>query len=805
MEIQNSKIALSRWKKGILLVIGMIFILRIGFIGIRGEVDRTYFTSGEYDISESVSIPCTNISQTFSTNQDRLNSLEFYFVNIAEDKAGAVTVCIYSGDVLIYQAKITLENVNNYEWKKIFVNAEMHGETVYRITLNADEECTQIPEVLAVKKNNAAASEIIASYADNVYINGDIAIKYGYMQFPHLIDRLVMISLWILLYGIIFIVLIYFERITRCLSEAVRLIVAQFGLKAFIYIAEMLGCLLILNCSGIEFQELTKILFYAVSITAATNFSRKFEYIKRIAENRWKKILLACLYMYAAFALVGQRILIYPLTLNVTSEGLFVYISTVIWFIPVVNSLLYYLNIAERFVFRKCGKFNSWQFSVIVIMILTIPAFYNLIANNPGISTGDTLACMIWGAQSLHGTFDWHPAFYCMVLRAIQNVWNSTYAVIAVQYFFWIYVMTEFLLFLRKKGMSDFALIFVALFCGLNAGNFMHLNTIWKDIPYTLSLLWAFIIIGKLCVDFEEYKHKYYIYLELIVALTGVFFYRKNGVVSFIVIAAVLFLVLRKNARLMISLISSIVLIGMIKGPVYSYFDIQSSGKYGMYIGLGQDILGVYYSGGEVSENTLQMINMMTNYNNAEYDYTPTCSRQSYEVDVEISTFIINYIDTFLKNPVLMTRAVIDREDALWDIYMGQDSILGCVNCTDTADGQLNWNDYYSPRAYVSLSTKMSEATAYTASSQWLAAIEWRAGLFCLLGLISLVFLIIRFGFKKYLVIAAPAFGHILSLLLSTGWSDYRYFWPLNLMNLGIILFSILIIKLEKGQEENRV
>lgn len=42
---------------------------------------------------------------------------------------------------------------------------------------------------------------------------------------------------------------------------------------------------------------------------------------------------------------------------------------------------------------------------------------------------------------------------------------------------------------------------------------------------------------------------------------------------------------------------------------------------YGMYHGLGLDILGAYYSGGEVFESTLQMINMMIAYNNVEYDW----------------------------------------------------------------------------------------------------------------------------------------------------------------------------------------
>lgn len=56
--------------------------------------------------------------------------------------------------------------------------------------------------------------------------------------------------------------------------------------------------------------------------------------------------------------------------------------------------------------------------------------------------------------------------------------------------------------------MNDGVLISVAVIFGCNAANFLRLNTIWKDMPYTLSLVWVFAILAKFSLDFEEYKHK---------------------------------------------------------------------------------------------------------------------------------------------------------------------------------------------------------------------------------------------------------------------------------------------------------
>lgn len=800
MNSDKAFLSMAKWKKIVLAVVAVVFIIRIGYIAFRGEVDREYYTSEQYDLTDARTVPCKDLSQMFVSKsnwgvfgREKLDSLELCFLNIADDKSGAIIVGIYSGDDLIYQTNLTLKDVNNWEWKRIFVNADLKENAEYRVTLNANEDCTKIPDVLEV--DSGYGSQVIGSYAGNNLLSGNIAIKYGYLGLAGRADRAVMISLWLILYAVIFVLISRAEEIVGSILKIKELIAERGDFKSFLLAAEVLIAMLIIHVSGVEFQELTKVLLYCISLIAAANFEKKQEYVRSITPCGWQKALVVVLYFYAAFALVGQRIFIYPLTLRITTQGLFVYLSTVIWFIPVIDSLLYYLNVAVRSSFREDRKISTVKFWLINAAVLVVPAAYNLFANNPGISSPDTYTCMITNAQHLHGMTDWHPAFYCMVLRAIQSVWNSTYAVIAVQYFFWIYVMMEFFLFLRKKGMSDTVIIAAAVFCGFNAANFMYLNTIWKDIPYTFSLLWAFIITAKLSLDFEEYRGKRYIYLELITSLVGIYFYRKNGVVSFVVIAVMLLLVLRKNRKLIVSILISIALIGIVKGPVYSWFEVKDTGLLGIYHGLGQDILGAYYAGGEVSDDTLQMITLMTDKNNAEYSYTPTWSRQSYDVNVKPVKFIENYIDTFLKNPIAMLRAVIDREDALWDIYKGQDSELGCVSDVGTLDEWEGWNDFYDKRIYRSLYEGMLAATDYTSGAQWLGAIEWRCGLFCLLGLICLAMLILKLGFDKCFVIAVVPLGHIMSLLLTTGWSDFRYFWPMNLINFCLIFFTLIIVR----------
>ncbi len=782
----------AKWKKILFTIILALVVIRVLYIGIWGEVDREYYTSTYYNLSEAEKLSCQNISETFICSQDVLNSLELIFCNIADDRTGAITLAVKKDENVIYQANISLSNVNNDEWKRIYVNIDTEKGKEYTISLNANEQCTQVPEVLLVTDG---AGEITGAYQGEKKLNGAVAINFGYLRFPGRFDRLSVISLWVFFAMAVFVVLFRFEKIGSTIKGAYIQAARSVHPPVLAAVMEVLAGIIIINSSGIEFQEPTKVILYAISLLSVVKYEDKKKYIKNLADMPVKKIFLYLLYLYAAFALTGQRLLIYPLNIRLNTAGIFVFLTTVFWFVPVVNSLLYFLETSEKNVFAKNRRVGTLAFVLVCTTVLLLPALYNLFANNPGNSSPDTVGCMIGNAQHLHGMYDWHPAFYCIVLRVIQEISNTTYAVIAVQYFFWAYVMNELLLFLRKKNIKESILIGIAVFSGFNAGNFLHMNTIWKDIPYTLSLLWVFVILARLSIAQEEYKRKWYIYFEFIIAMIGVCLYRKNGMVTFALIAAATVIVFRKRAKILLSVVTTTALVLTIKGPVYEYFEVQDSGRHGIYIGLGQDILGAYYAGGEVSEETLAMITMMTAQNNAEYSYTPTWSSAAYDVDVTPVRFIKCYLDTFIRNPVLMIRAVIDREDALWDIFLGKDSHLGCVNYYGAMDDSEQWNAYYPRRHYVSLYTDMSAATSYTASSQWISAIEWRCGLFSLLGLIAVMFVFFKNTEKKHFVLLAPMIGHIMSLLLSTGWSDFRYFWVMNLLNMAFILTAFVLTR----------
>lgn len=786
----------ATWKKVLIAAIIILSLIRIFYVAVRSDVRRTSSPSVTYDLSDPSYVECNGLKQTFKSDKGRLEYLEFMFTSVPSDKEGKIILNIFKGDKDIYSAELSLENIVDGEWKKVFINCEIESGCEYQILLTANEDCTYAPFVLTA--GGSYAPEIISSSANDAALDRQIAVNYYFIEPVSISDRLVTVSLWIWFMLIATVAIVKADIAAEKITAATGVLKSKVGSKVFAVCLELLMCGVIVFNSGIEFQDSTIVVLLLISLLAVIGNEEHIEFAKTLTDKTWKKALLYALYVYAAFALTGQRLFIYPINKSVNFTDILTFIAAIIWFIPIVNSFLFYMDKLGARVFENRKKMKTGLFVAVVLLILLVPVEYNLYINNPCISSVDTVDTMVVNAKHLRGMYDWHPFFYCFLTKILLSIWDSTYILVFAQHIMYAYVITEIFLYLRKKGFSDAVLIVIALFFGFNASNILQVNTIWKDIPYGLALLWLMIIIAKLTIDREEYRKKIFIYLELIIALTLTDLLRKNGFVPAIIAVAFLIPILIKNIRVVFSILMSICIIFCVQMPLRTYYEVESTGSTGIHIGLGQDILGAYYAGGEVSEKTSKIVEDMTIQNTAEYQYYPTWSKQSYYIDPSTGEFIVSYIDTFFKNPVLVTRSVLAREDAYWNIYEGEDAILSCVCYSDTMDGRTSegyyWNDYYPARKYVSLYPQITNACLLTHFTQWIEAFVWRSGLLTLMAFMSIVLLILKRKDKGIWAILSPATGQILGLLLSTGWSEFRYYWGINLMNTTFVLLTLVIL-----------
>lgn len=765
---------MTRIKKIIFICVCVIVALRLISIAVFDNVDRNTQVLGREDISDMSWVECNNIEYNCYFSSDRLNSINLPVSGNADGVKGHLDVSISDGINPVYETKINFDKLEKNWWTSLFVNANVRTDTEYTISISTSKDADLVSQI--------------------GFVDGKPAIAFEYLQHSSRFDKLLYGIMYCILVGVVYLCLKKYEKIRDAVCGIGKYICGMQHYSEVCICVEIILTLIIIESTKIDFQNSTKIMLVIVAVLSTMNIKDKQQAASNV--KNWVRYIV---YAYVAFALSGHRLFIYPLEKHVNLVDVFVFACTYLWVIPVVDALIYLVEkYGKNILDYKDKPMQNIRFVFAALLFLIVPACVNLIANNPGISLQDTVTNMVENAHGIRGMLDWHPAFYAMILKIIFMVWDSTYAVLMVQYAFWIYVMLEFFLYLRKKKVNDVCILILAFISGITASNIILLNTILKDILYTYCLLWSIIIIANLTIDTDEYKGKWYIYIELVVALVGLYMLRKNGLVTYIAIVGSLLIVLKNNIRLWIGVIASIIIIGTIKGPVYNYFEIEPTGRFGMYIGLSQDILGVYYSGGNVSESTLSMINVMTEGDNAEYEYTPTWSFSSYYLDVKPTEFVLNYLDTFIKNPRIMTRAIICRLDGVWDIFDGQNSVLAGVNATATMDEYEEWRDYYPVRVYTALYEPMQLFMSYTVSNQLLYILNWRVGIAIIIGIVSYVYLVAVNGLKKYLILIAPHIGQFISLALSTGWSDFRYFWPYILMNMFLAVLAVVLVHKEK-------
>ena len=247
-------------------------------------------------------------------------------------------------------------------------------------------------------------------------------------------------------------------------------------------------------------------------------------------------------------------------------------------------------------------------------------------------------------------------------------------------------------------------------------------------------------------------------------------------------------------------------IIFIIQGPLYNHYEVKPSGTRGIYIGLGQDILGVHFGKGSLSENAMKIAQELTNNKLDQYVYNPTWSNISYDTTIIPKDFILAYIDTFTHNPILMTKAIIAREDAVWNIFPGQGSTLGCVNFQSSIDQYDNswkdmknsWIEHYPEHQHSFATDIVSKFSNYIVYDPLLNVLIWRIGLILLIGIIVCYTMIIidkQSVINVIIPLISPIISHIIGLILSCGWSDFRYFWPINLLVLSIFCISFVTVR----------
>lgn len=404
-----------------------------------------------------------------------------------------------------------------------------------------------------------------------------------------------------------------------------------------------------------------------------------------------------------------------------------------------------------------------------------------LFAYNPAIMSPDSMSQ--WHqAVGLEPLVDWHPAFHTLLIRVLAGLVPSPGLVALAQIIFFAAVFSSALQFLYRRGISFKALILGAAVLVLIPTNGMHLVTLWKDVPYGITLLWLTVILARLITEDYERLGSWLLPAELGIALVLVFLLRQNGVLVYIIMATALAVILirkRKYAYLFVIAVSLAVAL-LIIFPLYDHFDVEPAPPGNKYFALVNDLAGVKFSGAEIPRETGRFLDEVLDLKRLEPVYSPyRANYDFYQPElhrVEPARVVKIYSATLFRNPGQVVGKVLQRLDLYWNIATGRNAYIGALNTREIS----NWEQFEihfkrNPNFLTSLFNLLSTATVYLAPG---LILFWRFG-FWLLLLFCVFLYNIAYKRAYIIILGLPILANLFSLALSSGWLDYRYGWSI--------------------------
>jgi hypothetical protein len=173
-----------------------------------------------------------------------------------------------------------------------------------------------------------------------------------------------------------------------------------------------------------------------------------------------------------------------------------------------------------------------------------------------------------------------HPAFHTITMWLITRIWNHAGAISLVQVIALTLVLSLVARRLVELGAPLWATVGAAWLAGLSPAVGQTAISLWKDVAFTAAFLWVFAELLQIVRQRDAYWWDAGNPIRLGAALSLVWLYRHNGLLTSLVVAAVLAVINRKHIyRLAPTVLTLFGIVLLMQGPVYWLFSVDRDGK----------------------------------------------------------------------------------------------------------------------------------------------------------------------------------------------------------------------------------
>lgn len=415
--------------------------------------------------------------------------------------------------------------------------------------------------------------------------------------------------------------------------------------------------------------------------------------------------------------------------------------------------------------------------------IAALPLFVWWLGWYPGFASSDTIDQFTQIQTGVY--YNHHPAIHTLYLGALSLGGTRPGVVTLFQLAVFGVLLAYGAYWLVRAGVPRWLAIAMAWALGLSPAIAPTTLALWKDVPFGLFILWAWIELLALSVD-EDRPSRVWPAVRLGLALAGIWLFRGNGPITVIPVLVVLGWVFRHRLRVpAVALGAMTATVALIVGPLYAAFDVIDTSIEPAQVFL-PDVAASYDSEPEtfpssdvdLLEDVAPLSIWTSRYDcydstpllfDPQFDQTPVReSPETYralEFDVLLRDF-----DSVFEHRVCSSNFVYapaQPEDAYFHRppYDIPDNEIGLHRAPK------------SDRAF-----SLTDRVWRWAGSDEILWLTWRPAILLIPALLAvIVFASVRSG-RRYLLPSALLVAHTVNVVATSPAQEFRYAYPLYLM-----------------------
>jgi hypothetical protein len=446
----------------------------------------------------------------------------------------------------------------------------------------------------------------------------------------------------------------------------------------------------------------------------------------------------------------------------------------------------------------------SWSWALYALPMIAAWGIF-LLTFYPGIISSDTTDQ--WGQFTSWRIVDWAPAIHTLMMWLLTRLWPSP-AVVGVTQIALLSLLTAWGLGkLVRLGLPEWTAWLVSGIFALSPVNGSMVITLWKDIPYAISVLALFMMAAWIILSRGRWLAKPGRWIALGVVGAAAALFRQNGLaITVLALAVLLALYWGMRRQLILGAVLFAGAFGLVRGPVY---DLARVKRMGTEL---RDMVLLHHIGAHIEYGTPLTDEEKVYFNAlkplANWQYT-CCKVDSlfYQPGFDRALFQANpaknlrfSIDLALRDPLTELKHMECVSSIVWEV---------CENCLTLyhwivpANGQVTWVE--TNNLGLKEDSRLEGLVRPLANWVWASTSKpavfwfWGPAFYLYLCLFCVIIYAVRCRSWRYLLIGLVPVVQSLVMIAINIASDFRYQYSVYLI--GLFCVALLFLPGQRGQE----